>query len=159
MSNDEALKTARRWFEEMWSKPEPDLADQLVAPDYDPDSVQIPAKGPDQVKHEIRYFRSIFPDLRYTIIDMAASGMRVWVRYQATGTQQGSAWGFEPTGKTMTMEGITILEMNAAAQVVDRWGAFSFYDVLVDLSLAPPLWELKDHLNWPGSSAPNEPTP
>ena len=33
---------------------------------------QIPKKGPEQVKHEVRYFRSIFPDLQYTIVDCAA---------------------------------------------------------------------------------------
>ena len=63
---------ARRWFEEMWNKPDLEVADEIIDPNYDPEWVQIPAKGPDQVKHEIRYFRSVFPDLVYEIVDMVA---------------------------------------------------------------------------------------
>ena len=33
-------------------------------------------------------------------------------------------------------------------KVIDRWGAFSFYDILTNLNLVPPLWELSQHLDW-----------
>lgn len=143
-------ETARRWYEEMWSKPDLDIADEIIDPAYDPDWIQIPARGPDQVKHEIRYFRSTFPDLIYEVVDMAAQGDKVWVRYRARGTQDGSAWGFEPSGKRVRFEGATILTFNEEGKVIDRWGAFSFYDILVDLELVPPLWELNNHLDRPG---------
>ena len=141
---------ARRWFEEMWNKPDPEVADEIIDPDYDPEWIQIPAKGPDQVKHEIRYFRSVFPDLIYEIVDLVAQEDKVWVRYRASGTQYGSAWGFDPTEKEVQFEGATIFTISEDARVIDRWGAFSFYAVLVDLSLAPPLWELNKYLNWDG---------
>ena len=142
---------ARRWFLEMWNKPDLAVADEIIDPDYDPEWVQIPTKGPDQVKHEIRYFRSVFPDLVYEIVDLVAQEDKVWVRYRATGTQKGSAWGFEPTEKKVQFEGATIFTMSDQGMVIDRWGAFSFYDVLVELGLAPPLWELNESLNWSGN--------
>ncbi|MHA1960307.1 MAG: ester cyclase [Candidatus Thorarchaeota archaeon] len=142
MSKQRNEAIGRRWFEEMWSKPDPSVADEIIHPDYDPDWVSIEAKGPDQVKHEIRYFRSVFPDLNYEVVDCVGEEDRVWIRYKGKGTQKGSAWGFEPTNKKIEFEGTSILYIDSDGRVVDRWGAFCFYDILMDLGLVPPLWEL-----------------
>ncbi len=146
MSNDRNLMIAERWFRELWSKPDLGVADEIVAENYAPEWIQIEVKGPEQVKHEIRYFRSIFPNLKYQIVDAVATEKKVWVRYKGMGRQQGKAWGFESTGKEVSFEGVTILTMNEEGKIVDRWGAFSFYDILSDLGLAPPLWELSKYL-------------
>ena len=138
---------AQLWYEVMWSGPNPDVADQIVDPDYAPEWIHIDKKGPEQIKHEIKYFRSVFPDLKYTLVEIASLPNRVWIRYKAIGTQLGSAWGFPPTGKTIEFDGATILYIKDG-KVTDRWGAFSFYDILSDLGLVPPLWELNEHLRW-----------
>ena len=70
-----------------------DVADEIVAKDYDPEWIHIDAVGPAQVKHEIRYFRSVFPDLKYDIVEINGEEDRVWIRYKARGTQKGTAWG------------------------------------------------------------------
>jgi len=136
----------RRWYEEMWSKPDLNVADEIVDKDYDPDWVHIDAVGPSQVKHEIKYFRSIFPDLKYEIVDINGEVDKVWIRYKGRGTQKGNAWGFEPTGKEVEFEGATILYINSKGKIIDRWGAFCFYDILTNLELVPPLWELNKKL-------------
>jgi len=143
LENNEHI--AHLWYEVMWSKPDPAIADEIVDPNYAPEWIHIDKKGSEQIKHEIRYFRSVFPDLKYDIVETAALPDRVWIRYKAKGTQQGSAWGFPPTGKTVEFSGATILYIKDG-KVIDRWGAFSFYDILTDLELVPPLWELKDHI-------------
>jgi predicted ester cyclase len=143
--SEETARIAHLWYEVMWSQPDPDLADELVDPEYAPEWVHIDKKGPAQIKHEIKYFRSVFPDLKYEIVETAALADRVWIRYRARGTQLGSAWGFPATGKNVEFDGATILYIQDG-KVIDRWSAFSFYDILVDLGLVPPLWELKDYL-------------
>ena len=145
MTAQDNERIAHLWYEVMWSRPDPGLADELVDSNYAPEWIHIDKKGPEQIKHEIRYFRSVFPDLKYEIVETAALSDRVWIRYKARGTQLGSAWGFPPTGKTVEFEGATILYIRQG-KVIDRWGAFSFYDILTDLGLVPPLWELKDHI-------------
>ena len=145
MTAQDNERIAHLWYEVMWSRPDPGLADELVDSSYAPEWIHIDKKGPEQIKHEIRYFRSVFPDLKYEIVETAAFSDRVWIRYKARGTQQGSAWGFPPTGKTVEFSGATILYVKDG-KVIDRWGAFSFYDILADLELVPPLWELKDHI-------------
>lgn len=145
MSNELNERIARLWYEVMWSEPNFAVADEIVAADYAPAWIQIPKKGPDQIKHEIKYFRSVFPDLKYEIVETASLADRVWIRYRARGTQQGPAWGFPPSGKTVEFDGVTILYIKDG-KVIDRWGAFSFYDMLADLGLVPPLWELSQRL-------------
>jgi predicted ester cyclase len=146
MSAQKNIQLAKLWFEELWSKGDLAIADQIVDPNYAPDWIEIDMKGSEQVKHEIRYFRSVFPDLVYQIIDLAAQDDKVWVRYQGTGTQNGAAWGFEATGKKVSFEGATILYTNQKGKIIDRWGAFCFYDIFSELDLAPPIWELSKHL-------------
>ena len=146
MDKDRNLGLARRWFGELWSKADLTVADEIVDPKYAPDWIQIDARGPEQVKHEIRYFRSVFPDLDYEIVDIVAQADRVWIRYRGTGTQQGAAWGFEPTGKNVEFEGVTILYVSPEGKIIDRWGAFSLYDILAELGLVPPVWELSEHI-------------
>ncbi|MFW9786182.1 MAG: ester cyclase [Candidatus Thorarchaeota archaeon] len=146
MSKERNERIGKRWYNEMWSMPDLDVADEIVDKDYDPEWIQIDAVGPDQVKHEIRYFRSVFPDLKYDIVEINGEEDKVWIRYRARGTQKGSAWGFEPTGKEVKFEGATILYINSEGKVIDRWGAFCFYDVLTELGLVPSLWELSKHL-------------
>jgi predicted ester cyclase len=147
MSADDVERIAYLWYEVMWSKPDPDLADEIIDADYAPAWIQIDKKGPAQVKHEMKYFRSVFPDLKYEIVETASLPDRVWIRYKAKGTQLGPAWGFPATGKTVEYDGATILYIRDN-KVIDQWSAFSFYDMLTDLGLVPPLWELSKHLNW-----------
>jgi hypothetical protein len=147
MSTDSSLNLAYRWFIDLWSQGNLDAADEIIAPDYAPSWVQIPKKGPEQVKYEVRYFRSIFPDLQYTIVDSATFPDKVWIRYKGVGTQQGTAWGFAPTNKPAEFEGVTIFTINQAGQISDRWGAFCMYNIFADLGLIPPFWELSRFLN------------
>jgi predicted ester cyclase len=132
----------------MWSKPDLGLADEIIDPNYDPDWVHIDMKGPAQVKHEIKYFRSVFPDLLYKIVEIKGENDKVWIRYKGKGTHKGNAWGFEPTNKEVEFSGATILYINSEGKIIDRWGAFCFYDILVELKVVPSLWELNKHLNW-----------
>ncbi len=134
------------WFEEMWSRPDFELADRIIHTEYAPDWVHIPKKGPEQVKHEIRYFRGMFPDLKYTVLDTAVEGDKVWVWYRGEGTHLGPGWGFEATGRTARFEGMGIFTFDGNGKVIDRKAVYSFYDIFTELGLAPPWWELKKYL-------------
>jgi hypothetical protein len=139
--NDLNIIPVKRWFE-LWSSGNLEIADEIIDPAYAPEWIRIPKIGPEQVKHEVRYFRGVFPDLSYKIISWAKNDEKIWVRYRATGTHQGEAWGFEPTGKQATFEGVTIFTIGMSGKITDRWGAFCFYDIFKDLGLVPPWWEL-----------------
>jgi len=139
---DVTEEIGRKWFEVVWSKPDFDLADEIVDSKYNPSWIHIDKVGPSQVKHEIKYFRSIFPDLNYKIVEMVTQKDKVWVRYQGQGTHKGTGWGFKPTNKKVQFEGATILYINSEGKVYDRWGAFCFYDIFEKLGVIPPFYEL-----------------
>ncbi|MHA1987904.1 MAG: ester cyclase [Promethearchaeota archaeon] len=145
MKKEESERIATLWFEDMWSKPDLSIADQIVGPDYNPIWIHIDKIGPDQIKHEIKYFRTIFPDLKYEIVEMKGEEKKVWIRYRCHATHLGGGWGFQPTRKEVEFEGVTILYLNSEGKVRDQWGAFCFYDILADLGLVPPFWELHKH--------------
>lgn len=48
--------------------------------------------------------------------------------------------------ETMSWENEQIARL-CNGKIVNRWGAFSFYDILTDLGLVPPLWELHKRLH------------
>ncbi|HEC37481.1 MAG TPA: hypothetical protein ENI29_04540 [bacterium] len=108
--------------------------------------MHIDKTGPDQVKHEINYFRTLFPDLKYKIIEMISDEKKVWIRYKACGTHLGKGWGFEASNKFVEFEGATILYISSEGKVKDQWGAFCFYDIFADLGAVPSFGELNKYL-------------
>lgn len=136
----------RKWFEIMWNKPDFDLANEIVDSEYNPSWIHIDKVGPSQIQHEIKHFRSIFPDLKYQILEMVIEKNTVWIRYQAQATHKGSGWGFQPTNKKVQFEGATILYINSEGKVYDQWGAFCFYDIFEVLGVVPPFHELHKYL-------------
>ncbi len=142
MKENVIIDLSYRWFEKMWSKPDFKLADKLVDSEYHPDWIHMDKKGPELIKHEIKYFRSIFPDLEYKIVNIIDQADKVWLRYKAKGTQKGNFWGFEPTNKHVEFEGAAILYYNEKNKVVNLWESYCFYDILEELKLVPPFWEL-----------------
>ena len=130
------------WFSELWSKGNFDIAHTINDPSYKPEWVQIEKSGAEQIIHEVKYFRSIFPDLNYKIIDLVIDRNKSWIRYEASGTQKGNAWDFEPSNKKIKFDGATILKFNDDGKIIDRWGAFCLYEILAELDLVPPFWEI-----------------
>ena len=139
------VEVARKWFGELWSQGNLEIAYEIIDPDYAPEWVQIDATGPEQIQHEVKYFRSVFPDLVYEIIGIVEHGNEVWVRYRGTGTNRGSAWGFDPTQKKVSFDGATILTFNSEGKISDRWGAFCLFDIMSDLGLVPPFWKMSEY--------------
>lgn len=61
---------AKKWFIDIWTNEDFKKAKEIIHEKYAPESIQIPKIGPEQVIHEVKYFRSIFPDLKYSITEM-----------------------------------------------------------------------------------------
>ncbi|MCY3412473.1 MAG: ester cyclase [Candidatus Heimdallarchaeota archaeon] len=142
MSNKEIIKL---FYEKMWSEGDLIITDQIIHPEYHPRDVGMPEKGPALLKKEIGYFRSIFPDLHYRIIEMVEDGDKICVRYQGNGTQKGNGWGFEPTDKKIEFDGAAIFTLESGL-IIDSWRSYCLFDIFVQTGHIPPLWELADAL-------------
>ena len=99
------ITAAKRWYGELWSEGLLEVADEIVASDYNPEWIHIDKSGPEQVKYEVSYFRSVFPDLVYRILDRSIGTERVWIRYKGQGTHLGSPGDLSRLEKKLQSKG------------------------------------------------------
>jgi steroid delta-isomerase-like uncharacterized protein len=120
--SEENKAAARRVAEEMFSGGDLDLADELIDPSFVGHDVASPEpiRGPDGVRQQAQGYRSAFPDVRITVEDQLADGERVATRWTARGTHKGELFGIAPTGKQVTITGMTI-DRFAGGKIVESW--------------------------------------
>ena len=111
MPAEEDMATVRRFVEEVINQGNLELTDELVTSDHvnhDP-TAPVTGEGPQGIKEPIGTYRSAFPDLRFEIGEMFASGDgRVAHRWIMTGTHEGEMMGVEPTGRRVEVMGVEI---------------------------------------------------
>lgn len=85
----------------MWNAGRLELVDELVTSAYVIDGV---GQGPAAVRQNVATFRSAFPDVHLTVLDLVAEGNRVAVRMRIEGTHRGAFRGIPPTGRRVSYE-------------------------------------------------------
>ncbi len=134
MAGEELKALVRRELEEIFGRGRLDVADEIVAPDYvgyDP-ALPEPARGPEGLKQWAAGYRAAFPDLAVTVEEQVAEGDTVVTRWTARGTHQGELFGIAPTGKEMTVTGMS-LERIADGRIVEDWTSWDALGLLVQL--------------------------
>lgn len=127
----------RRFYEEAYAGGKLDLIDELFATSYVGHSPAGPEmQGPEGAKQVISSFRAGFPDLQFTIHDEVAERDKVAVRSTLRGTHLGAFFGIPPTGKAVTLPGITIHRI-ASGKIVESWISFDNQGLMQQLGLAP----------------------
>jgi steroid delta-isomerase-like uncharacterized protein len=115
------------------------VIDELVTSDYvGHDPSQPDLHGPDGVKGFITTYLSAFPDGRITIDEQLAEGDLVASRWTGRGTHQGDLMGIPPTGKQVTVSGITISRVKNG-KVVEEWSNWDTLGLLQQLGAVPSM--------------------
>jgi steroid delta-isomerase-like uncharacterized protein len=115
------------------------VIDELVAPDYvGHDPSQPDMHGPDGLKGFITAYLSAFPDGRITIDEQLAEGDLVASRWTGRGTHQGELMGIPPTGKEVTVAGITVSRVKNG-KVIEEWSNWDTLGLLQQLGVVPEL--------------------
>jgi len=132
MMPSEATRLVRELHDVVWNSGELSAVDRLVAPQYvihsDPgDPWEGQTLDRAMYRARVRYSRTGFPDLTFTIHDLIAREHRVSVRWGAEGTHAGDLVGLPATGKRLYFTGQTIYDILGGQvaghwQVVDRLG-------------------------------------
>ena len=120
--SEENKVVVRRYFEEILDGGNLGLVDEIFDPQYvlhDPGSPQE-VRGLEGTKRYVGMFRSAFPDIAHTIEDQIAEGDRVVARLRAHATHEGELMGIPPTGKEVTIEGISIWRI-ANGKIKECW--------------------------------------
>lgn len=139
MSTEENKALVRRWFLAAWNEGNLDLADEVIAPDYDPHPAPSDVDfgpGPEGQKQLIAFYRNAFPDVQMEIEDMVAEGDRVVVRWRATGTHTGELMGVPASGKHTTVTGMFINRV-ANGKLVEGWTSFDALGLMMQIGAVP----------------------
>ena len=139
MSSEQNKTIVRRAFEEAW-KGNLDVVDEVTAGDYvghDPANPG-PLHGPKAVKASISTYRAAFPDVRMTVEQQFAEGDLVATRWIARGTHEGELIGIQPTGKQVTVSGLTTSRLSGG-KIVEEFTQWDNHGMLQQLGAIPAL--------------------
>lgn len=138
MSVEENKANARRAVAEFWNKGNMALFDEFWATNYvnhDPSNPEV--RDFNGFKKWVIAVRNAFPDLNITIEDIIAEGNKVVTRWTFSGTHKGEFGEIPPTGKQVTMTGITI-DRIADDKVVESWWNGDDLGMMQQLGVIPP---------------------
>jgi steroid delta-isomerase-like uncharacterized protein len=128
VSIDENKAIAARFYE-VYNEGNVEIIDEIFSHDFvgrDPNDPSQERHGPEGVKQVVTAFRSAFPDLEGILEDQAAEDDKVVNRYSGRGTHRGEFLGVSPTGREVTISGVTIFRFREG-KIVEGW---DFYDGL-----------------------------
>jgi steroid delta-isomerase-like uncharacterized protein len=131
---------ASRIIQELYNQGRLDAADQYVSPGFvgHDSSRPAPILGANGIKEYALTYRTAFPDLEISISEQIAEGDRVATRWEARGTHEGELFGVEPTGKQVTVTGITI-DRYADGKLIENWTSWDTLGLLMQLGAVPDL--------------------
>ena len=139
MSAEANKATSRRWVEEVFSKGNLAVADQIIAPNHvnsGPATLPGLPNGPEGGRIVVTVYRTAFPNIHFTVDEQIAEGDTVVTRWTATGTQTGELAGIPPTGKSSTTTGI-IIDTFANGMIVKSWAIFDQFGLMQQLGVIP----------------------
>jgi steroid delta-isomerase-like uncharacterized protein len=128
----------RRLYEEVWNKRRVELVDELMSPSHAMHDNHLPDSGvgPEAYKRNVARYVTGFPDLRFTVEDMVAENDKVAVGWTISGTHKGEFRGISPTGRKVSVEGITINQI-AGGKIMDSYVSWDALGLMQQLGVAP----------------------
>ena len=128
----------RRMYEEVWNKRRLEVAVELIAPSH---AVQLfdaadSGVGPEAYARNVTQFVRAFPDLKFTVMDMVAEKDKVVAFWNISGTHKGEFRGIAPTGKKVSIDGITINHL-ANGKIMDSYVSLDMWGMMQQLGAMP----------------------
>jgi len=141
MSPDENKAIVRRILNEFWLRGNIQVLDELLADDcvnYEQSNPEL--RGKEACKEWMSGVRLAnrqgFPDFDIRAEDYIAEGDKVVKRFVFRGTHTGEFAGVPPTGKTVTMRGITLYRL-AGGKVNEIYWNYDVFGLLQQLGAIP----------------------
>jgi steroid delta-isomerase-like uncharacterized protein len=127
----------KRFYTEVVNKGNLALIDEMTSPDFK-EHEELPGFPPNRegVKQFFSMFRTAFPDLTFTVVDMTAGGDKVWTYITIRGTHKGEFMGIPATNKKIEVKGIDIVRF-ANGKATDHWGVTDMMTMMQQLGAIP----------------------
>jgi predicted ester cyclase len=122
--SEENKAVVRRYFEEIWSKGNFSVADEIVGAPGVTGPADPPKMSAERIKQVVGGMRQSFPDIKYTVQEIVAEGDKVMVFWTAQGTHKGEFRGIAPTGTQINHRGFDMYRIEGG-RIVERPGGFN----------------------------------
>jgi steroid delta-isomerase-like uncharacterized protein len=140
MSVEENKAVARRFYGDILSGHQLDLAEEIFASDYtdhDPGNLEGNHYGAEGARNEVAGYIAGLPDMRVAIEDIVAEGDRVAIRGVLRGTHLGSLFGIPASGKTVEISTSQIFRV-VDGKLAEGWLEIDRLAMLQQLGVIPP---------------------
>lgn len=136
--SDANVALARRWFEEVWNQRRGDTIDELLTPESVCHSPAGVLEGPEGFRSNIHGpFLRAFSDIDAQVEDVIAQGDTVVVRWHTTVTHTGHGLGFPPSGRQVSVRGMTWFRFEAG-KMMEGWDCWNLDGFLKALGAPAP---------------------
>lgn len=130
----------RRLYEEVWNQRSLEVAEELISPSHAMQLIDLPDSGigPEAYARNVVQFVRAFPDLKFKVLDMVAEGEKVVAFWNISGTHKGEFRGIAPTGKKVSVDGITISQL-ADGMIMDSYVSLDLWSMMQQLDAIPAI--------------------
>jgi steroid delta-isomerase-like uncharacterized protein len=123
MTTSENIALMKRWYREVWHEGKNETIHELMSPDavangYYGAATQV--HGPDEFIAFAEKIRSAFPDSDVVVDQAFGVDDMVAVRWTASMTHRGDGLGVPPTGRKVSIKGMTMVRM-LDGKIVEGW--------------------------------------
>ena len=130
----------RRLYEEVWNLRRLEVIGELIAPSH---ALQVSefvdsGIGPEAYARNVTRYLTAFPDLKFTVLDLIAENDKVVACWNISGTHQGELRGIAPTGKKISVDGITVNQL-ANGKIMDSFVSWDVWGLMQQLGAIPAL--------------------
>lgn len=136
--SEENKRLVQKFYEEFVNTGDYDAAERFISNDcaFYFGAVEV-GRGPDAFRQMLRTLRTAFPDFRTTIESVIAEGDMVAERVTSKGTHQGEFQGIAPTGRAVSMPGISMFRI-AGGKIIENWAMPDQLGLLRQLGAVSP---------------------
>lgn len=130
----------RRMYEEVWNKRNLEAAKEFIASSHAMQLIDLPDSGigPEAYARNVVQFVRAFPDLKFKVLDMVAEGEKVVALWNISGTHKGEFRGVAPTGRKVSVDGITISQL-AEGKIMDSYVSLDLWSMMQQLGAIPAM--------------------
>jgi steroid delta-isomerase-like uncharacterized protein len=130
--------TIRRLYEEVWNKRNLAVVDEILSPSHALSEPNAPDSqvGPQAYKATVNRFFAGMPDLRFTIQDLISEKNKVVVVWVMSGTHRGEFYGAPATNKKVSVEGITIHQVENG-KLLDSYASWDRLGTMQQMGALP----------------------
>lgn len=137
MAGQDAKAIARRTFEEIWNREDPEAVEDLFAADFVSHTSEA-GFPPDRegFKQWVAAVVDAFPDVRFAVEQVIAEGDWVVVRWTASGTHQKDFMGVPATNRRAQVDGLGMSRIEEG-KIKESWTRWDALGLLQQLGAIP----------------------